>query len=67
MTMETFPAEGVANPSAYLDALQAFQPGDAATVFTPGTQKKAGPSVSLLVHPLIHSSFSLLCHYLENR
>ena len=37
MTMETFPADGVANPSAYVDALQAFQPGDAATVFTPGT------------------------------
>ena len=38
MTMETFPPEGVANPAAYLDALQAFQPGDAATVFTPGKE-----------------------------
>jgi hypothetical protein len=36
MTMETFPAEGVSNPAAYLDAIQQFQPGDAATIFTPG-------------------------------
>lgn len=35
LTLETFPADGVADPKAYETALQQFQPGDAATIFTP--------------------------------
>lgn len=36
LTMETFPEEGVVDPKAFLPAIEAFQPGDAVTIFTPG-------------------------------
>jgi len=35
MTMDTFPADNVADPTAYLEAIQKFKPGDAVTIFTP--------------------------------
>lgn len=42
MTLDTFPADGVVDYKAYDKALEAFKPGDAATIFTPG------PSLALL-------------------
>lgn len=33
--METFPADNVTDPKAYLTAIKAFLPGDAVTIFTP--------------------------------
>jgi len=36
LTLETFPPEGVVEPKAYLQAIEAYKPGDAVTVFTPG-------------------------------
>ncbi|CAM9296570.1 unnamed protein product, partial [Heterosigma akashiwo] len=36
LTMDTFPAAGVRDGKAYVEALKAFAPGDAATIFTPG-------------------------------
>jgi D-galacturonate reductase len=33
--VETFPRDDETNPSAYLNALATFQPGDAVTIFTP--------------------------------
>lgn len=42
MTLDTFPADGIVDYKAYDKALEAFKPGDAATIFTPG------PSPALL-------------------
>jgi hypothetical protein len=33
--VETFPADNVTDPKAYLTAIKSFLPGDAVTIFTP--------------------------------
>lgn len=35
LSVETFPADNVTDPKAYLTAIKAFLPGDAVTIFTP--------------------------------
>lgn len=35
LSVETFPADNVTDPKAYLAAIKAFLPGDAVTIFTP--------------------------------
>jgi D-galacturonate reductase len=34
-TIETFPADDQVDPEAYIKAIQSFQPGDVAVIFTP--------------------------------
>ena len=35
LSVETYPKDNVTDPKAYLEAIQAFLPGDAVTIFTP--------------------------------
>ena len=33
--MDTYPPDNITDPKAFLTAIQAFNPGDAVTIFTP--------------------------------
>jgi predicted dehydrogenase len=35
LSVETYPKDSVTDPKAYLEAIAAFLPGDAVTIFTP--------------------------------
>ena len=35
LTVDTYPPDNITDPKAFLTAIQAFNPGDAVTIFTP--------------------------------